>query len=270
MCSTYGCGGIAAVAWSTDLVPIEVAIDGHQGTHGLALRTVVSSLARRARERARDLPATLGAGALGAAIATVTLVATWPMLRGTWILARSGFWTNFVGPYALVYAATGIGYGLLSPFLAPIQHRRPVLVATVSGLAAIACYLGAPQINWTVVGVSSLLGILTAATAGEWILGPFRPLGRRLGRLATPSRYLFVGLTFFFAAILVATTRGFHATPTLLAECAIWGLLAALGGGHALEVGKEEYRKHLVALVEGPQDAQGSTVSQSSQGGSTA
>jgi hypothetical protein len=256
MCSTYGCGGIAAVPWSHDLVPVEVSIDGHSRAHGLALRTLASGLARRARERARDLPATLGAGTLGAGLATIALIGAWPLLQGTWVLWRPGFWHNFVGPYALVYACVGLGYGLVSPFLAPFQHRRPALTTVVSGVAAITFYLSAPTITWTVVGISAFLGILSAATLGEWALGPYRPAGRRLGRLATLARYGFVGAFFFAAAVAVATTRGFTATPSLFAECAIWGLLAALGGGHALEVGKEEYRKHLVALVEGPEEDQ--------------
>ena len=268
MCSAYGCGGIAAVPWRADLVPVEVAIDGRRA-HGLALRTMTSSLLRKGRERARDLPATMLAGGLGAAAATGALILAWPMLRGTWILLRPGFWNNFVAPYAFTYAACGLGYGFLSPFLAPLQHRRPVTVAVVSGAAAFAVYLGAPQVTWAVVGVAALLGVLAAATVGERILGPHRPLGRRLGWLGTAGRYLFVGVFFFLAATGAALARGFHPTPTLLTECALWGLLAALGGGHALEVGKEEYRKHLIALVEGPADDQTSTVSQSSQEGTT-
>lgn len=252
MCSTYGCGGIAAVPWRSDLVPAEVAIDGRRGAHGLALRTLATSLARRGRERARDLPATLGAGLLGSLVATGALVLVWPLLEGTWLLWRGGFWTYFVMPYALTYAACGLGYGILSPFLAPVQHRYPIRLAVGSGVAALAVYLGAAEITFPVVGVACLFGVLSAATLGEGILGPYRPLGRRLGGLATVLRYLFVGSFFFAAGVAAAATRGFHPTPTVLAECAIWGLLAALGGGHALEVGKEEYRKHLVALVEGP------------------
>lgn len=251
MCSAYGCGGIVAVAWTAAMVPREIEIDGSPGERALALRTLWTSLRRRGRDRARDLPATLVAGGVGGAVATASLLAGWVAIYGSRLLGYESFWYRGMLPYAAVFLGCGLTYGLASPFLAPLQHRRPGAVTLVSGLLALTIYLGAPEVSFLVAAASGWLGILSAATLGERLLGTYRPMGRRLGRAAAPLRYLLVGSFFFACSIGAVLARGFVLRPGLLMECLAWGLLAALGGGHALEVGKEEYRKHLVARIEG-------------------
>lgn len=255
MCSAYGCGGIVAVAWSTELVPVSVEIDG-RGAAGeaLALRQAAGSWLRRGRARARDIPATLRAGGVGAVVGWLGYCLVFGLARGFEYFGVPGYWSHAFLPYLSAFLVTGLGYGLLAPFVASVQHRKPVRTALATGAAAFVVYLAAPSTTFAIVSLTALLGTLSAATVGEALFGPYRALGRRLGRAAAPLRYLLTSSIFLVASLAAVQLRGYSFSAGILAECFAWALLAGVAGGHALEIGKEEYRKHLVALVEGPQE----------------
>lgn len=261
LCSTYGCGGLRAIPYSRALVPQEVHLDESQLTEvgpslGLRIRRWTQGSLRSPGVRA--LPATLRAGFTGGIVASLAFyfgIAAWisPKLlfHPRWIGHFLGYGSGLVG--------VGLLYGLLSPFLATYQHRYPLAMTWIAGLASVGCFLlslpGSPLFGLSAALLAiptGILGILSAATFAEWLFGPYRPWGRRLGRASAAARHAVTGGMFLTCSLLILTLVGLPLGTSEILEVLSWTLLATVAAGHSLEVGKEELRKHLIAQVEGP------------------
>lgn len=258
-CATYGCGGIAAVPYrgGADTVPA-LLID--ETTAPAGVRAGPGALLRAGLgARAKDLPVTLRAGLRGGLAATATLAAfVGVAVQGPWILLHPLFWKYMAGASALLVGTGGI-YGLAAPFLAPQQHRFPLRTGLVASIASLVCFFGLGGIGGDFVFfVATLLtGMAAASSLAEWVAGRFRPLGRKLGARAGPVRYALTGLVFFAGSVIAHLLGGLPTDSGSLAIITIFTVLAAMTAGHSLEVGREEYRKHLIALVERPGDPGG-------------
>lgn len=253
LCSTYGCGGIRAVPFRRDLVPHQVAI--HEGSLVEApLTERVRALALRLGRRHQDMAVTLQAGVVGALGASLTMAVLLGMLVSPAILVSPAFLPILVG-YVVGLFSAGLSYGALAPYLAPAQHRAPLRTAALAGGASLAAFLTGGVHGGALFMVTVLGGMTCAGSAAEWLLGPFTHLGRRLGTAATPLRYLVTAATFYLGSLVAVGALGMSLSTGVLGEIGIWTVLAALAAGHTMEVGREEYRKHLAALVEEPGEA---------------
>jgi hypothetical protein len=250
LCSTYGCGGIRAVAFSRGLVPQQVAIE--EGSQALVpLGTRLHALAQRLGRRHGDLAVTLRAGTLGAMGASVAMVAMLVTLVSPAVLASPSFLPVVLG-YVVGLFAVGLGYGALAPYLAPLQHRAPLRTAVGSGLISLAAFFAGGVTGGASFMITVLAGAASAGSFAEWLVGPHTRFGRQLGATATPLRYAATAATFFLCSLAASLTIGLPFSAGVLGEIGIWTVLVALAASHSMEVGREEYRKHLVALVEGP------------------
>jgi hypothetical protein len=253
-CSTFGCGGIAAVPWVADLVPRNALTIDETTAVDRPGRGPAALLRARLGGRVKDLPVTLKAGLRGGLAATATLaVFVAAAVQGPWILLMPIFWKYMAGACSLLVGTGGI-YGLAAPFLAPLQHRYPLRTGLVAALASVVCFFGLGGISGDFLFfVATLLtGMAAASSLAEWLAGPYRRLGRKLGAWAAPVRYGLTGLVFFVCSVVAHLIGGLPTDSGSLAIITIFTVLAALTAGHSLEAGREEYRKHLIALVEGP------------------
>ena len=250
LCSTYGCGGIRAVPYSGTLVPARVSID--EDTRALApLGERVRAVARGLSRRHGDLQVTLRAGLLGALGASVAMVAMIVTLVSPAVLSSPIFLPIMAG-YVVGLLAAGLGYGALAPYVAPLQHRAPLRTALGSGALAVASFFAGGVTGGAFFMVTVLAGATCAGSFSEWLVGPHTRFGRQLGSAATPLRYGATAATFFLGSLAASLAIGLPFSSGVVGEIGIWTVLAALAASHSMEVGREEYRKHLVALVEGP------------------
>lgn len=255
LCSTYGCGGIQAVPYSPDLVPRQVAI--HEGSRALVpfeerLRTVAQRLARRHG----DLAVTLRAGVVGALGATVAMVLMLVALVSPAVLSSPSFLPVITG-YVVGLFAAGLGYGVLAPYLAPLQHRAPLRTSLVAGGIAVASFFTGGATGGAAFLITVLAGATSAGTFSEWLVGPHTRFGRQLGAAATPVRYGATAASFFLGSLAASLMMGLPFSLGVVGEIGIWTVLAALAASHSMEVGRAEYRKHLVALVKGDSESSG-------------
>jgi hypothetical protein len=258
LCSTYGCGGLRAVAYSRDLVPREVQLDE-------SLQTVdpeISPWSLEALRRpwivgpvAKVLPATLKAGLQGGLAASLTMIAAMGLWLGPLALLNPGMVGLMIG-YGSGLIGIGLFYGWLSAFLSTYQHRYPLRTTLVSGVISLSCFLLGAYTEPLLFLPTVILGILSASTAAEWLFGPYRRWGRRLGKASVAARYFSTATIFMVCSLIAAQLAGIPLGTGEWIEALVWSIVAAVAAGHSLEVGKEEYRKHLIALVDGREDAE--------------
>lgn len=240
-CSLFGCGGQGTIPYPGDA--LELAPGGLRITEGsrppLRLDAVALGLARRLRNRARDLPRTLSAGIGGASLSLLVYLQLLPAHGNA-------------GMLYLAILATGILYGFLAPFLAPWQHRRPGVMTGVGvggfGLLFLAGNLGplGRKLELALVVFLFFHAFLFASSLSEWVAGARSALGARLGRLALPLRAALAwGSAFALMASASAWNRGYTPPSRVLWEIAIWGLVAIGTVVPALERGKSAYRERL-------------------------
>lgn len=247
-CATYGCGGMTAAPWEAAETTMLVVDESTRAPLHVGAR--LGGLARWARGRAQDLPSTLRGGALGGA-----------MTFGAYLLffgQQHGFW-NQAPAIATALGGVAVGHALLAPLLAPAQHRYPIELAAGSGVLFLLLFSLAdfPHRYWTaalpLAMALATLAIVFASAVAELVLGRFSALARALGRLARPARMLVTGLAFGLLCCLGVVSVDMRLAAGVLREIFAWSLLAGLAGDPAMEAGKEEYRKHLVALGEAKQ-----------------
>lgn len=220
---------------------------------------VVQGWLRRVRAAASSMPRTLAAAGAGAVFA-YTAMQAFILVMGHY------FYAGALESAAWQMLMLGGVYGLVAPFAAPGQHRAPLRVAA-RAMAAWGIFLVMARVLPWMVGWSDLGGvmmvvrkagfygcvvtsILVAASVAEAQLGAMRPAAERLGRLALPARML-ASWVLTWALILplhsVWWVVGWIQHPVQLVEVAVWSLLAVGSGVAAIETGKTEYRKSLLA-----------------------
>lgn len=245
-CSVFGCGGAAAVRQG-ELVAqapagAPMVIDEHSR---LPLRALLLPLAlgwvRKMARRARDMPRTLAAGAGGAGVAVVGMLAFEASFKHLYF---SG-----LGTQKVLAVVIGFAYGLMAPFLAPTQLERPLRTAALALLAYYLLFFKAPVTTFF-FGLAIGALILSSTALSEAVMGAGSRLGRRLGRLGIPLR---MGLAWGFMALVLVLTHPqvwFGGRPLIGAqylEMGLWALLAVFSAGTALETGKEELKKKMLA-----------------------
>lgn len=198
-----------------------------------SLAPVLESLKRKALTRSKDLPKTLGAGLFGS------------------VLTMFGFWL-FVGSAArdgmlwLGLLFCGLGPGLLAPFVAPSQHRRPMMTTAITGVAFFTFYaMRLVHLDWRFFWSSMTVaaGILFATSIAEAVFGKLTALGQALGTAGSPVRHL-ASWGFFMLAIMAgAITNGEMLSTLAYKEISVLSVLALVAAVPALEMGKEEHRK---------------------------
>lgn len=236
-CSMFGCGS----QHSLDFAAIQAQLSGRELTIDERTRAPVpwkahaKGLVRYVKTQAVDLPGTMAAGVGGALLS----IAAYHVIQPP------------AGPDGRLYTAillTGGLYGLLAPFLAPLQLRRPGRTAGASLVGFWALYGLGEMLHVTDLAAMMLvvplffLSFLFASSGAELLAGRRTAMGERLGRLAAPAR---VALTWLFAVGLMVGTVFWDRSGNLpswriLQEIALWGLLAAGTVGPALERGKRD------------------------------
>ncbi len=246
-CSIYGCGELTSVP-ALSLAPdpgTGVLVLGEDHTSSLPVRSLAQGLWRRFRAHAASLPVTLGYG-VGATAAGVTAL--------SFMIGNAPPWEVLV-----TFLGAGFAYGLLSPFVAPLQHRRPLvfgvgasLVLAVTG-SVIARVSSGPFWLESIVVMTLLVSWMVAASAyADALLGPRSALGGRLGRFDMPARWL---ATWGVALVLMVGASIFHGPG--FPELVVWGkfgvmaAMVALAAAPALEKGKQEYARRLLPSAEG-------------------
>jgi hypothetical protein len=155
-----------------------------------------------------------------------------------------------VGAPVRGFFALGVIHGLLAPALAPLQHRHP---AILGGLAAALFVVTFPARLVTLPLVrttAQILGVTLASTcAAELTAGDRTTRGVWLGRGALPVRY---GITFLVAGALwvlafLASHPGWELAARELRFFGILALLSAVVAAPALERGRREFRRKLLA-----------------------
>jgi hypothetical protein len=159
------------------------------------------------------------------------------------------------GNASLLYTSillSGIGYGLLAPFLAPSQHRTPGWMTVLGLLGFSLLFLAGASLHlqgaWEVALVVVLFfqAYLFAGSGAEFLAGARTRLGQVLGPVALPVR---LGLAWLLAFSLMLgasyANRGFLPAWTVIREIAIWAFMAMGTVGPALEQGKAAFRAQL-------------------------
>lgn len=236
-CAIFGCGTTTTASYGA-LPPV---VRAHSLTitestrPEFSLEPIAESMKRKFLTRAKDLPLTIGAGLLGS------------------VLTMAGFAAFVSSPHhASLYLGLlfcGLGPGLVAPFVAPTQHRRPILASVVTGLLFF-CFYGmrfeGARFFWSTMTVAA--GMFFATSLAEGLLGKLTPAGNALGRLAAPVRHL-ASWAFFLGAILLgASLNGEHLSALAYQEIGVLSVLALVAAVPALEMGKEEhYRREIAA-----------------------
>lgn len=243
-CAIYGCGCEEVRPFPT-LPPLD--LPGLTATGDLpaparlaaTLEAVRGGLVRRLRARSRDLPWTLREGLFAASLTSLVYLGL-EGVEGAVAAPLQGFFL------------LGVAHGLLAPALAPLQHRHP---AALGSLAAGLFLLTFPPRMVTLPLIRTTLQVLavTLASTGmaELAAGDSTSLGERLGAAALPTRYALTFLaagTLWLVAFLV-THPGWALASRELQFFAILALLSAAVAAPALERGRREFRRKLLAAA---------------------
>lgn len=246
-CSLYGCGGLESR-------PVSEMLDAEgqlvlAEARGAALPSVPGrawlAIRRRVGAAAPYWPRTVGYGFLGIAIGSACCTLLGLMGGGP------GMYLTMVGAGAL--------HGLLVPFFAPLQHRRPGGVALVAWVLH-ALLLVAFQVPGrsgfldVLLGVSSLLTWMVATTsASDALMGPrsragqwLRPhLGRGMGVVRLLATVGTATLAFLIPLLFMGGVSLGNLDFQLLGDLSLLGTMVALAASPALEVGKQAYLERL-------------------------
>lgn len=240
-CSIFGCGGAEAVPFrslSAVTRRKNMVITEHTRPE-FTLAPLIEGMGRKLTTRAKDLPKTLAAGLAGS-LATMAGFALF--VEGT----RSSFlWMGLL--------FCGLGPGALAPFVAPTQHKRPMLASAISGALFFFCYamrFGQSRFFWSTLTVAT--GILFATSVAEGLFGKLTPAGQALGGMAAPVRHL-ASWGFFLGAILLGAFLNSEVLSALAyQEISVLSVLALVAAVPALEMGKEEHRRRELSTASTP------------------
>lgn len=246
-CSLFGCGSRDSIEFEAIRASLE------SGEIAITERTrppvrwdaVREGLVRKLRTRARDVPRTLVTGLAGAA-ASVACYLLFNPARGEPTML-----------YLAIFLTGGL-YGLLSPFMAPTQIRRPGRMATAGLVSFVGLYLFGEWLHisgdWALALIVPLFffAFVFASSTSEWLAGTRTALGERLGRAALPVRLAlgWLGAVGLMVGTLVIDRHGALPSLWVLKEIALWGLLAVGTTMPALEQGKSRYLEALPELTE--------------------
>ncbi len=233
-CAIFGCGGQHVIPFRDLPLAIrrkEMTITEHTRPD-FSLVPVVEGLTRKLITRSKDLPKTIGAGLFGSFLT---------MLGFGLFVSGSGTRdaTLWLG---LLFC--GLAPGILAPFVAPTQHRRPYLASSISGVLFFLFYalrFGPSRFFWSTLTVAA--GILFSTSLAEAVFGKLTPLGNALGKAATPIRHLSSWGFFLLAIHMGAWLNGEALSALAYQEISVLSVLALFAAVPALEMGKEELRK---------------------------
>jgi hypothetical protein len=198
------------------------------------LQPYLESARRKFLTRSKHLPLTVGAGLVGSLLT---------MAGFAFFVSSSHHASLWLG---LLFC--GLTPGILSPFTAPTQHRRPAMASVITGFLFFACYglrLAGSRFFWSTMTVAA--GIFFATSLAEASFGKLTPAGQALGRFATPIRHLASWGYFLLAILLGAQLFGESLTALAYQEIGMLSLLALVAAVPALELGKEEYKREISA-----------------------
>jgi hypothetical protein len=199
-----------------------------------SLEPYLESARRKFLTRSKHLPMTIGAGLLGSLL---TMAGFAVFVSST---QHSSLWIGLL--------FCGLAPGLLSPFTAPTQHRKPALASLITGLLFFGCYglrLQGARFFWSTMTVAA--GIFFATSLAEAVFGKLTPVGQSLGRFATPVRHLASWGFFLISILLGAKLYGEPLTALAYQEISMLSLLSLVAAVPALELGKEEYKREISA-----------------------
>lgn len=237
-CSVFGCGGLEHVPFAERAAALRGGqLTIREGTRpALRLAPLLQGLGRRMRSRLPFVAATLPASLLGVgvSIAIGTAFQADPFEK-PWVVA------------AMVLAA--VFYGLLAPFLASLQLRRPrtltlgALLAGV-GIFTILTSLRVRGFEGTIPFALCLTGCLTfSAGVSEIVAGYRTALGERLGRFGALARGAVACLALAFSVWILASVE--KARLVYEAELFLIALTMGLMGAGiavpAIEQGKKAF-----------------------------
>lgn len=250
-CGLFGCGGIHAVPFQEGTGPPSLPMVIDEATRpplAIRLRGWVQQVERRSRE----VVAPVGAGVAGAFLVLVGF-AGYQLSLG---FALGAGFHQLVG----MVLAAGVLHGLATPLLASLQHRYPreCMGASLVAAGSLVALLNAlrPQgLPQTLMVALIMAGFLTFSTsAGEWLFGRYSRIGRRARGLALPLRVAATWAAFVGVCAAVPLVLNGSLPGALLNQILLWSLLAVAVAAPSLEVGRERYHKHLIALAEAPQE----------------
>lgn len=230
-CSRFACGEKQWVHYRCiprDLVSGRLELEDRHVLPAQYRGEVIKGLVRH---RAAAVSRAVATGLLGGAGAVVTM-----------------FLQQGAAPLDMVFMflAMGLGFGLVAPFLAPLQVRRPGRSTLTASLGVFVLFLlGERMRNAPVNAILALIAgigvtsIIAGASLSEWVLGRRRALGIRLGPAATPLRYLVTALGSSGAILLslFLSKSGFE--TRWIMETAPFALAAVLAAGYPLEKAKD-------------------------------
>lgn len=243
-CSIFGCGGREARPLrelATQLPGGALVLD--EGTRPpIRLAPIVEGLVRKLRTRARFLPRTVPAGVLGAGFGVGV-----GLYLGVDFLRKPHVFWGLVG--------SGLAYGLLAPFAAPLQLQRPRSLAVVSSLAFCGLFMA---LDWARIrGVPGGIGLavifslllLAATSVGEAVAGRRTRIAEFLQSWSVPLRMLVTWASFVlgFCVLAYLDVERWPEWRIITDILAVSGLATA-AGGTAMETGKQAFLR----AVEGP------------------
>jgi hypothetical protein len=156
--------------------------------------------------------------------------------------------------------AAGLVHGMAAPFLASLQHRYPREAMAVSFVTSGSLVLllnalrprGGGELLMVALIMASFLVFSTSA--GEWLFGRFTVWGRRLGLASLPARIVATWAAFVASSASISWFFTGAVSARDLGQILLWSLMAICVALPSMEIGREEYRKHLIAMAEGPED----------------
>lgn len=236
-CAIFGCGVTTTSSYQTlPKVVQDQAVEITESSRPeFSLEPFVEGMKRKFLTRAKDLPATIGAGLAGSLL---TMGGFALFVNGT---HHASLWIGLL--------FCGLGPGILAPFVAPVQHRRPALASAVSGglfsiFYLLRFWMLEARFFWSVMTVAA--GIFFATSLAEAVLGKLTPVGHALGRWAAPLRHIASCAFFLGSIVLTATILGEELSRLAIQEISVLSVLALVAAVPALELGKGEFERRQI------------------------
>jgi hypothetical protein len=165
---------------------------------------------------------------------------------------------------------SGVLYGLMAPFLAPLQVRHPRILTTVSLVSFVGIFLvmdfyhlRGPLAGLGLAFIFAFL-LLWSTSLSEALAGPRTWLAEKVRGLAGAFRYLMTWLGFLVGFSLLAYLDSGHwPRMGMLRDILSVSLVVVASGGTAMETGKQAFTRAIGARC--PRLPSGSRGYQSSQ-----
>ena len=243
MCSTYGCGGIVSKEFEPNAVTSLVTIDEKTSLPS-GIHVHFLSLWRKTKVVIERSFQTVRAGALGGLLVALGYY----LLYGY----RSSFWRVFPSICGGLTMAVLV-YGIISALMASIYHRFSLETSIFSCATFYFSFsiMDLATGHWSsflpLATIAAVSAMVFASATAESIFGRYTHLGKTLGRNSSYLRYFVTFLAFISLTSLCTWSIGMLHMRGPIQEILMWSLLTTVMGGRSVEVGKEEYRKKLIA-----------------------